>query len=55
MIVLRRDQVLMTFLSPDAFMASTFFKRWSSTKGPFFRLLGISLPIASRRDRDAGG
>src|SRR5262249_48872737 len=38
MMVLRRDQVLMTFLSFAAFIASTFFSRWSSTNGPFFRL-----------------
>src|SRR6202050_3818130 len=38
MMVERRDQVLMTFLSPLEFRTSTFFSRWSSTKGPFFRL-----------------
>jgi hypothetical protein len=41
MIVDRLDQVLMTRFSPVAFKASTFFNRWSSTKGPFFRLRGI--------------
>src|SRR5437763_257667 len=40
-IVERRDQVLMTLRSPAAFIASTFFWRWSSTNGPFFRLRGI--------------
>src|SRR4051795_2654634 len=37
----RRDQVLMTFLVPFSFCTSTFFCRWSSTKGPFFRLRGM--------------
>src|ERR1700689_4876272 len=37
----RRLQVLMTFFSLAAFMASTFFKRWASMKGPFFRLRDI--------------
>src|SRR3954468_7620299 len=32
----------MTFLVPFSFCTSTFFCRWSSTKGPFFRLRGIS-------------
>src|ERR1700730_15035293 len=32
----RRDQVLMTFFSRSRFIVSTFFARWSSTKGPFF-------------------
>src|SRR5437588_3963491 len=40
-IIERRDQVLMTFLVPLSFCTSTFFIRWSSTKGPFFRLRGI--------------
>jgi len=31
----RRLQVLMTFFSFAAFIASTFFKRWASMKGPF--------------------
>src|ERR1700744_4138089 len=38
----RRDQVLMTVLVPFSFCTSTFLIRWSSTKGPFFRLRGIS-------------
>jgi len=29
-------------LVPFAFCTSTFFARWSSTKGPFLRLRGIS-------------
>src|SRR6201996_430878 len=37
----RRDQVLITVLVPFSFWTSTFFIRWSSTKGPFFRLRGI--------------
>jgi hypothetical protein len=37
----RRDQVLMTFLVPLLFWASTFLIRWSSTNGPFFRLRGM--------------
>src|SRR3954467_5029065 len=40
-IIERRDQVLMTFLVPFSFCTSTFFCRWSSTKGPFFRLRGM--------------
>src|SRR5436853_2924767 len=40
-IIERRDHVLMTCLVPLSFCASTFFMRWSSTKGPFFRLRGI--------------
>src|ERR1700683_1140643 len=38
----RLDHVLMTVLVPFSFCTSTFFMRWSSTKGPFFRLRGIS-------------
>src|SRR5205807_345900 len=40
-IVDRRDQVLMTCLLFFLFCTSTFLSRWSSTKGPFFRLRGI--------------
>src|SRR2546427_515805 len=40
-IIDRRDQVLMTVLLPLSFCVSTFFIRWSSTKGPFLRLRGI--------------
>src|ERR1700761_929267 len=50
MMVDRRDQVLMTCLVFFSFCTSTFFSRWSSTNGPFFRLRGISgyswLPLA---------
>src|SRR4051812_7990551 len=45
MIVERRDHVLMTFLVPFSFCTSTFLSRWSSTKGPFFRLRGISVRL----------
>src|ERR1700733_7549100 len=60
MIVDRRDQVLMTFLSPLAFRASTFFNRWSSTKGPFLRLRGIGavpfdFPSGEHRGCGVGG
>src|SRR6266496_388615 len=41
MIVERRDHVLMTVFLPDSLSASTFLSRWSSTNGPFFKLLGI--------------
>src|SRR3954447_4144632 len=48
MIVDRRDQVLITVFLPDSLRTSTFLSRWSSTKGPFFRLRGIpSLPSCS--------
>src|SRR3954471_16327292 len=47
-IIERRDQVLITLWVPDSFCASTFFIRWSSTNGPFFRLRGISsLPYSA--------
>ena len=50
MMVERRDQVLMTFFSPLELSTSTFFNRWSSTNGPFFKLRGISAqPFAYRR------
>src|SRR5260370_23561463 len=38
----RRDQVLIAFLVPLSFWTSSLCIRWSSTKGPFFRLRGIS-------------
>src|SRR6478735_8207184 len=41
-IIERRDQVLITLWVPASFWASTFLMRWSSTKGPFFRLRGMS-------------
>src|SRR5205085_4981483 len=43
-IIERRDHVLMTFFVPFSFWTSTFFCRWSSTNGPFFKLRGISGP-----------
>ncbi len=46
----RRDQVLMTRFSPFSFCASTFFMRWSSTKGPFFRLRGMVSASGSCHD-----
>src|SRR5215510_14200063 len=53
MIVERRDQVLMTFFSLLALRPSTFFRRWSSTNGPFFRLRGMAYlrprPVRRRR------
>src|SRR3954471_271485 len=42
-IIERRDHGLMTVLVPLSFWVSTFFIRWSSTSGPFFRLRGICL------------
>src|ERR1700712_2677343 len=42
-IIERRDHVLITLWVPASFCVSTFFIRWSSTNGPFFRLRGISL------------
>src|SRR3954454_159195 len=44
MIVERRDQVLITRFSLREFRSSTFFNRWSSTNGPFFRLRGMPYP-----------
>src|SRR4051795_4530466 len=41
MIVERRDQVLITRFSLRELRSSTFFNRWSSTNGPFFRLRGM--------------
>src|SRR6476646_8437447 len=50
MMVERRDQVLMTVFWPFSLRTSTFLRRWSSTKGPFFRLRGISdLPRSPAR------
>src|SRR5438128_1327092 len=42
-IVDRRDQVLIAFLSPRAFMSSTFFKSLGSAYGPFFKERAIYL------------
>jgi len=36
MIVERRDQVLVTLRSPEAFITSTFLRRCWSMNGPFF-------------------
>jgi hypothetical protein len=47
MIVERRDQVLITRFSFVEFNASTFFNRWSSTKGPFFKLRGMTALLGS--------
>src|SRR4029077_1080710 len=54
MTVDRRDQVLMTFLSPPRFMTSIFSRRGTSTNGPFFSDLLMSVasyqsPVASRQ------
>src|SRR5918997_2267722 len=43
----RRDHVLMTRFSPRALRASTFFSRWSSMNGPFFRLRAMGTPTLS--------
>src|ERR1700710_2027403 len=44
----RRDHVLMTLCVPLSFCPSTFLIRWSSTKGPFFRLRGmVSVPFSA--------
>src|SRR5699024_8409769 len=40
----RRDHVLMTRFSFDSFSLSIFFIRWSSAKGPFFKLRPIDKP-----------
>ena len=56
MIVERRDQVLITFFWPFSLRSSTFLSRWSSTKGPFFRLRGISdLPLSPARSAPGDG
>jgi hypothetical protein len=38
----RRDQVLIGFFAPDAFILSIFSRRCDSTKGPFFNDLAIN-------------
>ena len=43
-IVERRDQVLITDLSPDAFIASIFLSRLASANGPFLRERAMVLP-----------
>src|SRR3954453_22743125 len=60
MIIERRDHVLMTLWLPLSFSASTFFSRWPSMKGPFFRLRGMSLlptlaGLAATDDLGVGG
>ena len=55
MIVERRDHVLMTRFSFFVFSASTFFNRWSSTNGPFFKLRGIRSPTSTVASRGCGG
>src|SRR5258705_8764709 len=40
----RRDQVLMTFLSPPRFITSIFSRSGTSTKGPFFSDLLMCYP-----------
>src|SRR4051794_31266704 len=51
-IVERRDQVLIGFLSLIACAASTFFTRWASQNGPFFneRVIYYPLFLAAARD-----
>src|ERR671918_2752886 len=39
----RRDQGLIGFLTPDAFILSIFSRRYDSTKGPFFNDLAIKI------------
>jgi len=41
----------MTFFSFAAFIASTFFKRWASMKGPFLRLRDILYLLRAPRPR----
>src|SRR5450830_1310743 len=52
MMVERRDQVLIGFLSLAACAASTFFTRWASQNGPFFneRVMCYPLFLATARD-----
>src|SRR3954468_22937468 len=52
MIVERRDQVLIGFLSLMACAVSTFFTRWASQNGPFFneRVMCYPLFLATARD-----
>src|SRR5699024_12043583 len=40
----RRDHVLITCFLSVSFKASTFFIRWSSAKGPFFKLRPMDRP-----------
>src|ERR1700745_1580779 len=41
----RRDQVLIGFLTPDAFILSIFSRRCNTTKGPFFNDLAINCKL----------
>src|SRR5256885_4509537 len=41
----RRDQVLIGFLTPDAFILSIFSRRYDSTKGLFFNDLAINCKL----------
>src|ERR1700737_1071471 len=56
MIVERRDQVLIGFLSLVACAVSTFFTRWASQNGPFFneRVICYSLFLAAARNDHRG-
>src|SRR4051794_9099847 len=47
----RRDQVLMTFLSPPRFITSTFSSSGTSTNGPFFSDLDITFSSFQRSAR----
>ena len=46
MTVDRRDQVLMTFLSPPRFMTSIFSRSGTSTNGPFFSDLDMTTSVS---------
>src|SRR4030067_1856908 len=50
----RRDQVLITFLSPPWFMPWTFLFRCWSTKGPFFRERAILFLFSPLDDQTVG-
>ena len=50
----RRDQVLIGFLTPDAFILSIFSRRCDSTKGPFFSDLAIKCQISRHPERSRG-
>jgi len=45
----RRDQVLIAFFEPEAFILSIFSRRCDSTKGPFFSDLPIKIKLSSFR------
>ena len=45
MIIERRDQVLIGFLSPLSTAFSTFFNKCRSRKGPFLRERGMAYPL----------